>query len=106
MDLVCLTPPQSSSMHTTTILSGYSRMLGCGISFLQSLSFEESTSVEACSDEKSLSLKVIWCLALAINAFTAFGVNDGAIGAVVKFPVLDSEVDPGVRHPFLTLKLR
>ncbi|KAK8598944.1 hypothetical protein V6N13_076887 [Hibiscus sabdariffa] len=38
---------------------------------------------------RSLPPKVVWCLALAVNAFTALGVNDSAFGAVVEPPVLD-----------------
>ncbi|KAK8653050.1 hypothetical protein V6N13_127070 [Hibiscus sabdariffa] len=38
---------------------------------------------------RCLPSKFIWCLALAVNAFTTLGVNDNAFGAVVKSLVLD-----------------
>ncbi|KAK8712713.1 hypothetical protein V6N13_147942 [Hibiscus sabdariffa] len=101
-----MAPSPLRFVFSTIILSGCSRMLGCGVSFLQSLSFGESSSIEACFGEKISSFIGHLVSSFCRQCLYGSWNQQWCSRCSRQTPVFGFEVDPSVRHPFTTLKLR
>ncbi|KAL4313354.1 hypothetical protein GQ457_01G033210 [Hibiscus cannabinus] len=76
-----MTPSLFRSAFPATILFGCSRMLGCGFLSFRVSPLRSQAPLKLAPVRRAHPSKAIWCL--------VFAVNNGALGAVTKHPILN-----------------